>query len=66
MRKLAGRIARVTVSVWVRRDWRPEDIAEPIGNYKHNEEFWKHPWWIVYPDRYTPQKGIELEGNPFL
>jgi len=66
LRSLAGRIARVTISVWVRKDWHPGDIAEPIGNYNSNEDFWKHPWWIVYPDRYTPERGIEMEGNPFL
>ncbi len=66
LRSLAGRIARVTVSVWVRKDWHAEEIAEPIGNYNRSEDFWKHPWWIVYSDRYTPEKGIETEGNPFL
>lgn len=66
LRSLAGRIARVTVSVWVRKDWHAEEVAEPIGNYNRSEDFWKHPWWIVYSDRYTPEKGIETQGNPFL
>lgn len=66
LRKLASRIARVTVSVWVRKDWHATEIAEPIGNYNSNEDFWKHPWWIVYPDNYTPERGIETESNPFL
>ncbi len=66
LRKLAGRIAQVTVSVWVRKDWHPGDIANPIGNYNPHEDFWKHPWWIVRPGNYSPKTGLELEGDPFL
>lgn len=66
LRKLAGRIARVTVSVWVKKDWHPGDIANPIGNYDGGKEFWKHPWWIVRPGNYSPKTGLKMEGDPFL
>ncbi len=65
LRKLAGRIARVTVSVWAKRGWRPEEIANPLGNYDSSKPL-EHPWWIVRPDNYDPATGLSLEGDPFL
>ncbi len=65
LRKLAGRIAQVTVSVWAREGWRPEEIAEPLGRYNSNKPL-EHPWWIVYPGNYDPEKGLKLERDPFL
>ena len=65
LRKLAGRIAKVTVSVRVRGEWHPGHIAEPIGNYDPSEAL-KHPWWIVDPDNYSPETGIILDGDKFL
>ncbi|MBX6764791.1 MAG: CRISPR-associated helicase Cas3' [Rubrobacteraceae bacterium] len=66
LRKLAGRIARVTVSVWARNDWHPGEIAEPIGNYNPDEPYWRHPWWIVRPGNYDPETGLILEGDIFV
>ncbi|MGH3087122.1 MAG: CRISPR-associated helicase Cas3' [Rubrobacteraceae bacterium] len=66
LRRLAGRISRVTVSVWVRQGWHPGDVANPIGNYDSGKEFWKHPWWIVRPGNYYPKTGINVKGDPFL
>lgn len=65
LRKLAGRIAKVTVSVRVRGEWHPAHIAEPLGRYDPSEPL-KHPWWIVYPDNYDPETGLKLEGDRFL
>jgi CRISPR-associated endonuclease/helicase Cas3 len=66
LRKLAGRIAQVSVSVWVKQGWHPGEIADPLGNYKGDEDFRKHPWWIVRPGQYEPETGLKLEGDPFL
>ncbi len=65
LRKLAGRIARVSVSVRVRGEWHPAHIAEPLGRYDPNEPL-RHPWWIVHPDNYDPETGLRLDGNNFL
>jgi CRISPR-associated endonuclease/helicase Cas3 len=65
MRKLAGRIARVTVSVWARSGWHPGEIAEPLGRYDSSKPL-EHPWWIVRPGSYEPETGLSLEGNNFL
>jgi CRISPR-associated endonuclease/helicase Cas3 len=65
LRKLAGRIARVTVSVRVRGEWRPEDVANPLGRYDPSKPL-EHPWWIVRTGNYDPKTGLKLEGDSFL
>jgi CRISPR-associated endonuclease/helicase Cas3 len=65
LRRLAGRIAKVTVSVRVRGDWHPAHIAEPLGRYDPGKPL-EHAWWIVHPGNYDPQTGLRLEGNNFL
>jgi CRISPR-associated endonuclease/helicase Cas3 len=65
LRKLAGRIARVSVSVRIRGEWHPEDVTNPIGRYDSNKPL-EHPWWIVRPDNYNPETGLRLEGDRFL
>ena len=65
LRKLAGRIARVTVSVRARGEWHPAHIAEPLGRYDPSEPL-KHPWWIVHSDNYDPETGLRLDGETFL
>jgi CRISPR-associated endonuclease/helicase Cas3 len=65
LRKLAGRIARVSVSVWARKGWRPEDVANPLGRYDSSRPL-DHPWWIVRPGNYDPEAGLSLEGDSFL
>ncbi len=66
LRKLAARIARVTVSVWAKKDWHPGQIADPLGNYDPSKEYWEHPWWIVRPGNYDPNTGLNLEGDQFV
>jgi CRISPR-associated endonuclease/helicase Cas3 len=65
LRKLAGRIARVSVSVRVRGEWRPEEVANPLGYYDSNKPL-DHPWWIVRPGNYDSERGLRLDGDPFL
>ena len=64
LRKLAPRIAQVTVSVWVKDDWHPTDVANPIDSYPDNPL--EYPWWIVRPGNYDPETGLILDGNNFL
>lgn len=65
LRRLAGRIAQVTVSVWVRKGWHPTDIANPLGHYDSDRPL-EHPWWIVRPGKYDPETGLDTEGDLFL
>src|SRR5215211_6133572 len=65
LRKLASRIGRVSVSVRVRGEWHPTEVADPLGPYDSNNPL-EHPWWIVRPGNYDPEEGLQLEGNSFL
>jgi CRISPR-associated endonuclease/helicase Cas3 len=66
LRKLAGRIAMVSVSVRVRGGWRPEQVASPLGPYYDSSKPLEHKWWIVHPGKYDPKTGLRLDGNNFL
>jgi CRISPR-associated endonuclease/helicase Cas3 len=65
LRKLAGRIARVSVSVRVKGEWHPTDVADPLGRYDSDKPL-EHPWWIVRRTNYNPETGLRLEGHRFL
>lgn len=65
LRKLAGRIASVSVSVRVRGEWHPTDVADPLGRYDSDKPL-EHPWWIVRPGHYDSWTGLSLEGDMFL
>lgn len=65
LQQLSGRIAQVTVSVWARENWHPGQIAYPIGNYDPSAPL-RHPWWIVHPGNYSPETGLNMEGDVFL
>jgi CRISPR-associated endonuclease/helicase Cas3 len=65
LRKLAGRISRVSVSVRVRGEWHPTEVADPLGRYDSNKPL-EHLWWIVRPGNYDPETGLKLEGERFL
>lgn len=53
IRKLAGQIGRVTVSVYAKREWEPEDFADALG-----------PFWILRDDYYQRDRGLVLpEGE---
>lgn len=49
IRKLAGRIGRVTVSVYAKRGWEPEDFADACG-----------PFWILRDEYYQSDRGLVL------
>jgi len=53
------------VSVRVRGEWRPEEVANPLGRYDSDNPL-EHPWWIVRPGNYDHKTGLELEGDRFL
>ncbi len=65
LRKLAGRIARVSISVRIRGEWHPTDVADPLGRYDSDRAL-EHPWWIVRSGHYDPETGLILEGDRFL
>ena len=49
IRNLAGRIGRVTVSVYAKRGWDPEDFADVCG-----------PFWILRDEYYQSDRGLVL------
>ena len=49
IRNLAGRIGRVTVSVYAKRGWEPEDFADACG-----------PFWILRDEYYQSDRGLVL------
>ena len=54
-RKLAGRIASVSVNIFARPNFHPESIAEEyLGN------------WILKEGFYSKEKGLILEGEPLI
>jgi CRISPR-associated endonuclease/helicase Cas3 len=54
-RKLSGRIATVSVSIFASFQFRPESIAEYwMGHY------------ILFPGYYSPQKGLQVEGETMI
>ena len=49
IRNLAGRIGQVTVSVYAKRGWEPEDFADVCG-----------PFWILRDEYYQSDRGLVL------
>ena len=49
LRKLAPRLAQVTVNVWEKRGFTPENIAYPIGLF-----------WFVRKGFYDPTRGLDI------
>lgn len=49
LRTLAGRIARITVSVYARRGFDPRDVADEYGNL-----------WLLKPGYYSSSRGLDL------
>lgn len=50
LRSLAGRIAEVSVSIWARCGFEPEDIADPLGC-----------WWLLHEGYYQRGRGLLVE-----
>lgn len=66
LRKLAGRIARVTVTVWAKKGFDPGHLADPLEPRRARANPLEYSWWMVRPERYDPERGILLEGEVFL
>jgi CRISPR-associated endonuclease/helicase Cas3 len=56
-RQLAARVARLTVSVFVREGLDPSDHGEPFPPGKPADEAW---FWLLKPGRYTAARGLDL------
>nr|MDQ3398881.1 CRISPR-associated helicase Cas3' [Deinococcota bacterium] len=49
LKRLAPRLARVTVNVWTQRGFRPENIAYQVG-----------PFWFVHKGFYDQNRGLDI------
>jgi CRISPR-associated endonuclease/helicase Cas3 len=49
LKRLAPRLAQVTVSIWAQRGFSPEAIAYPVG-----------PFWFVYTGFYDSKRGLDV------
>ena len=61
IRKLAGRIGRVTVSVYAKREWEPEDFADALGPFWIlKDEYYQRDRGLVLPERETEETGAMI------
>ncbi len=58
-RSLAPRVARLTVSVYLRQDFEPSRYADPFPPGKSDEDAW---FWLLKPGFYTAERGLDLAG----
>jgi CRISPR-associated endonuclease/helicase Cas3 len=56
-RRLAARVARQTVSVYLREGLEPSTYAEPFPPGKTDREVW---FWLLRPGFYTSERGLNL------
>ena len=49
LKALSSRIAKLTISIWARQDFCPEEIADKLG-----------PWWLLKNGYYQPYKGLNM------
>lgn len=54
-RKLAGRIARISVSLWAKQGFKPESIANEC-----------HGQWILRQGYYASSQGLLVGGYPLI
>jgi CRISPR-associated endonuclease/helicase Cas3 len=57
LRGLAGRIARLSVSVYARDHFDPADFADPFPQQAKRDDVW---FWLLRPGHYTPEGGIDF------
>jgi CRISPR-associated endonuclease/helicase Cas3 len=57
LRRLAGRLARISVSIYSRGDFDPAEYAEPYPEGTLGDDVW---FWLLKDGYYTPRRGIEL------
>jgi CRISPR-associated endonuclease/helicase Cas3 len=61
LRRLAGRIARITVSVPnARKRIDPSDFAEPYPPDARDDMVW---FWLLRDEHYTEARGIDIQGE---
>jgi CRISPR-associated endonuclease/helicase Cas3 len=58
-RQLAARVARQTVSVYLRDGFDPSLYAEPFPPGKTGDEVW---FWLLEAGHYTAERGLDLEN----
>jgi CRISPR-associated endonuclease/helicase Cas3 len=56
-RRLAARVARLTVSVYLRDGFEPTNYGESFPPGKADDEAW---FWLLRPGRYTAERGLDL------
>jgi CRISPR-associated endonuclease/helicase Cas3 len=56
-RRLAARVARQTVSVYLRDGFDPSSYAEPFPAGKTDRDAW---FWLLRPGYYTAERGLDL------
>jgi CRISPR-associated endonuclease/helicase Cas3 len=56
-RKLAARVAQLTVSVYLREGFKPSNHGDPFPAGKPDEDAW---FWLLRPGRYTAERGLDL------
>jgi CRISPR-associated endonuclease/helicase Cas3 len=57
LRALAGRVARISVSVYARDQFDPADFADPFPSQAQRDDVW---FWLLRPGYYTPETGINV------
>lgn len=60
LRSLAGRIARVSVSVYERDHLDPADFANPFPANLQRGDVW---FWLLRPGHYSPERGIDIKDH---
>ena len=60
LRALAGRLARVSVSVYARPDFKPADYGDPFPPDAKRDDAW---FWLLKPGQYKPATGIEFRAT---
>lgn len=58
LRDLGARIAQVTVTAWLNKSFRPEDIAEPFPNADFPS------FWFLHDQYYDDEVGLSLDKVP--
>jgi CRISPR-associated endonuclease/helicase Cas3 len=61
IRRLAGQIGRVTVSVYAKKDWMPEEFADACGPFWIlKDKYYQSDRGLVLPDSETEQSGAKI------
>ncbi len=55
IRRLSGRIAKLTISVWAKIDFSPHKISRPLGH-----------WLVLLDGLYTPREGLNISDDGII